>query len=115
MPLDPASVAALVEQARSRTFDGVFEITAEATDYRLSGQGTGLPAAESVRPLSAATARLYSWRANYRRRLLSGSLVADVAFDTIARGLLAQQALDYFDQVERRYPPVYVFGERVND
>jgi|SRR6266850_5381045 len=114
MPFDAASVAVLVAQAAARTRDGKFVIDAQATPYRASPQTSGIPAAALLAPLSAAGARLYSFQADYRRRVVSGSLVADVAFDLVARGLLAQFALDQFDYVDRRSPPLYLFGERVD-
>lgn len=114
MPFDAASVAALVAQAAARTFDQSFVITAEATARLLTSTSAGIPAAASIAPIATASARFYSFQANYRRRLVSGSLVADVAYDLIARGLLAQYALDQFDYVDRRYPPIFMFGQLIN-
>jgi hypothetical protein len=114
MPFDPASVAALVASVRARTDDGQFTIASAATPYRKTTLGQGIPAAASLAPSSPATATLYTWTALYKRRRLSGSLVADSGYALLAQGLLAQQATDFMNAVDVKYPPIYLFGQLIN-
>jgi hypothetical protein len=118
----PATTAALVALIASKSDTGTFVINATApgaTNQRFSGYASypyGKPRgigplltfpphlALLVRPASAATAVLYTWQTTYRQRTQGSQLVADQSQDNIARGLLAQQALDWMNAVDLRYP-----------
>jgi len=114
MPFDPASVATLTAAVQARTDDGQFSISSSATPYRQTTLGQGIPAAAALAPSSPASARLYTWTAIYKRRRLSGSLVADAGYALLAQGLLAQQAADYMNAIDVKYPPIYMFGQLIN-
>lgn len=113
----PATTAALVALLASKADDGKFAIATAATKLRFSGYAPtwGTPywpppltfpptTAAMVRPLNASSALLYSWRAHYRGRRQGGQLCADSSQDSLARGLLAQQALEWMNAVDLRYP-----------
>lgn len=113
----PATTAALVALVAGKADDGQFVIGAAPTALRLSGyapkwgtprQGPDLTfpphAALLVRPRTPAAARLYTWQLVYRRRRQGCSLVADAAQDSIARGMLAQAAIDWMNALDMRYP-----------
>lgn len=115
---DAATTAALVALLTSKADGGQFALTVTATNLRFTGYAQDLPgkpgqlapmgfpvaAAAIVRPSGPATARLYAWSAVYRQRRQGGQLVADAAQDSIARGMVAQQAIEWFNWVDVRYP-----------
>jgi hypothetical protein len=73
------------------------------TPGQLAPFGFQPTAAAIVKPTSAATARLYAWQAAYRGRRQGGQLAADAAYDALARGMLAQQAIEWMNSIDLRY------------
>ena len=114
----PSTTAALVALIASKADNQQFEIvyqqptpvffTGYAT-WRYSAPGQPAPFGFSpsigllVAPVSAATARLYSWQLVYRQQRQGGDLCADQVQDSIARGLLAQQAIGWMNALDLYY------------
>lgn len=104
-PLDPASVASYVAQAKARTDDDAFAVIVAPTGLAF-GSSTNVREvlARLYKPADPPSARLYSWKIRYRYRGLSAWLVADAAFATQVTGALALLALEQMGLVDLRYP-----------
>jgi hypothetical protein len=114
----PATTLALVALIASKADDGQFLITFEQpTTARFTGYaawqwstpGVGAPFGFSpgvallLAPSSPSAARLYSWHLVYRQQRQGGQLCSDQAQDSIARGLCAQQAIQWMNSLDLYY------------
>lgn len=106
VPLDSASVAALVESLRLRSDDLDFAIHLRTpTRYRF-GYSRNVPesAAKALAPVDQEPRAVLTYRTRYRMHRMSGFLVCGLPQSVQATGLLALAAKAEMDAYEMRYP-----------
>jgi hypothetical protein len=111
----PSTTAAIVALVASKADDGLFSVAYQqptslrftgyatwqyATPGQLAPFGASPTIALLLAPVTPASARLYSWSLIYRQHRQGGNLCADQAQDSIARGLLAQAALQWMNSLD---------------